>query len=77
VEEGKQYTTDKIPRSKERVHNKLNPCTVFFRERVSYKGGDAYAKLSKVTMGNRGFYGCLIEAQGVSVLGRKQHKPMY
>ena len=37
-----------------------------FRERLSYKRGKAYATMSKVTMGNGGFYGCLSEPQGVS-----------
>ena len=29
-----------------------------FRERLSYKRGKAYATMSKVIMGNGGFYGC-------------------
>ena len=37
-----------------------------FRERLSYKRGKTYATMSKVIMGNGGFYGCLIEPQGVS-----------
>ena len=37
-----------------------------FRERLSYKRGKAYATMSKVIMGNGGFYGCLSEARGVS-----------
>ena len=38
-----------------------------FRERLSYKRWNwAYATMSKVIMGNGGFYGCLIELQGVS-----------
>ena len=35
-------------------------------ERLSYKRGKAYATMSKVIMGNGGFYGCLSEPQGVS-----------
>ena len=31
-----------------------------------YKRGKAYATMSKVIMGNGGFYGCLSEPQGVS-----------
>ena len=37
-----------------------------FRESLSYKRGKAYAIMSEVDMGNGGFYGCLIEPQGVS-----------
>ena len=37
-----------------------------FRERLSYKRGKAYATMSKVIMGNGGFYSCLIKPQGVS-----------
>ena len=37
-----------------------------FRERLSYKRGKAYAIMSKVIMGNGGFYGCLSKPQGVS-----------
>ena len=33
---------------------------------MSYKRGKAYATMSKVIMGNGGFYGCLSEPQGVS-----------
>ena len=39
-----------------------------FRERLSYKQGKAYATMSKVIMGNGGFYGYFREPQGVSVL---------
>ena len=35
-----------------------------FRE--STNGGKAYTTMSKVIMGNGGFYGCLSEPQGVS-----------
>ena len=42
-------------------------CIQLFRERLSYKLGKAYVTLSKVIMGNGGFYSCLIESQGVSV----------
>ena len=31
-----------------------------------FKRGKAYATMSKVIMGNGGFYGCLVETQGVS-----------
>ena len=37
-----------------------------FRERLSYKWGKAYATMSKVIMGNGGFYGCLSEARDAS-----------
>ena len=37
-----------------------------FRERLSFKRGQDYATTSKLIMGNGGFYGCLIELQGVS-----------
>ena len=37
-----------------------------FRERLSYKWEKAYATMSKVIMGNGGFYGCLSEQQGAS-----------
>ena len=37
-----------------------------FRERLFYKRGKAYATMSKVIMGNGGFYGCLSEPQCVS-----------
>ena len=37
-----------------------------FRERLSFKRGKAYVTMSKVIMGNGGFYGCLSEHQGVS-----------
>ena len=37
-----------------------------FRERLSYKRRQAYATMSKVSMGNSGFYGCMVEPQGVS-----------
>ena len=37
-----------------------------FRERLSYKRRKAYATMSKVIMGNDGFYACLSEPQGVS-----------
>ena len=36
-----------------------------FRERLSYKRRKAYATMSKVIMGNGGFYGCFSEPQGV------------
>ena len=36
-----------------------------FRERLSYKRRKAYATMSKVILGNGGFYGCLSEPQGV------------
>ena len=42
-------------------------CIQLFRERLSHKRGKAYATMSKVIMGNGGFYGCLIEPQSVSV----------
>ena len=32
-----------------------------FRERLSYKRGIGYATMSKVIMGNGGFYSCLSE----------------
>ena len=34
--------------------------------KVVVQTGKAYARMSKAIMGNGGFYGCLIEAQGVS-----------
>ena len=37
-----------------------------FRKRLSHKLGKAYAPMSKVVMGNGGFYSCLSEVQGVS-----------
>ena len=37
-----------------------------FPGRLSHKRGKAYATMSKGIMGNGGFYGCLIESQGVS-----------
>ena len=37
-----------------------------FRERLSYKRGKAHVTMSKVIMGNGGFYSCLSEPQGVS-----------
>ena len=37
-----------------------------FRERLSCKRGKAYAIMSKVIMGDGGFYGCLSKPQGVS-----------
>ena len=37
-----------------------------FRERGSFKREKAYATMPKVIMGNGGFYGCLVETQGVS-----------
>ena len=37
-----------------------------FREWLSYKRGKAYATMSKVIMGNGGFYSCLSEPQCVS-----------
>ena len=40
-------------------------CIQLFRERLSYKRGKAYSTMSKVIMGNGGFYGSLIEPQGV------------
>ena len=40
-------------------------CIQLFRVSLSYERGKAYAAMSKV-MGNGGFYGCLIEPQGVS-----------
>ena len=40
--------------------------TQLFRERLSYKRGKAYATMSKVIMGNGGFYGCLSEPYGVT-----------
>ena len=33
--------------------------------------------MSKVIMGNGGFTGCMIEAQGVSACRRKKQKPVY
>ena len=38
-----------------------------FRERLSYKQGKAYryVRVSQVTMGNGGFYGCLSKPRGV------------
>ena len=41
-------------------------CIQLFRERLSYKRGKAYAIMSKVIMGNGGFYCCLSKPQGVS-----------
>ena len=41
-------------------------CLQLFRERLFYKRGNAYATMSKVIMGNGGFYGCLSEPQCVS-----------
>ena len=38
-----------------------------FRERLSYKRRKAYATMSKVILGNGGFYGCLSEPQGVFI----------
>ena len=35
------------------------------------------ATMSKVSMGNGGFTGCMIEAQGVSACRRKEQKPVY
>ena len=37
-----------------------------FRERLSYKRGKAYARMSQVIIGNGDFYGCLSEPRGVS-----------
>ena len=37
-----------------------------FRERLSYNRGKAHVTMSKVIMGNGGFYSCLSEPQGVS-----------
>ena len=37
-----------------------------FRERLPYKLETAYATMSKVIMGNSGFYGCLTEPRGAS-----------
>ena len=42
-----------------------------FRERLSYKWWKAYATMSKVIMGNGGFYCCLSEPQGVSAWWRE------
>ena len=44
----------------------INLCIQLFRESLSFKRWKAYATMSKVIMGNGGFYGCLIELQGVS-----------
>ena len=41
-------------------------CIQLFQERLSSNQGKAYATMSKVIMGNGGFYGCLSEPQGVS-----------
>ena len=37
-----------------------------FRERFSYNRGKAFATMSKVIIGDGGFYCCLSETQGVS-----------
>ena len=53
----------------ERENHKLTFTTVniqLFRGKLSHKRGKAYTTMSKVIMGNSGFYGCLIEPQGVS-----------
>ena len=42
-----------------------------FRERLSYNRGKACATMSKVIMGNGGFYGCLSGPQGFSAWGKK------
>ena len=39
-------------------------CIQLFRERLSYKRREPYATMSKVIMGNGGFYRCLSEPQG-------------
>ena len=38
---------------------------------LSYKRGKAYSTMSKVIMGNGGFYGCLNEPHGVSSWGKE------
>ena len=53
-------------------------CIQLFRERLSYKRGEAYVTTTKGIMGNCYFYFCgLIEAQGVSAFKVKQHKAVY
>ena len=47
------------------------------RERFSNKRGKAYATMSKVIMGNGGFYGCLIEPRGVSAWSFHKHAYSY
>ena len=42
-----------------------------FCERLSYKRGKAYLTMSKVIMGNGGFYGCLSDFRGVSAWWRE------
>ena len=44
----------------------LKTSNTVLSRKVSYKKGKAYATMSKVIMGNAGFYGCLSEPQGVS-----------
>ena len=51
----------------------LQVCLQLFRERLSYKRGKAYATMSKATMGNGGFYGCLSEPQGVSAWRKENY----
>ena len=46
-------------------------CLQLFRESLSYKQGKAYTTISKVIMVNGGFYGCLSEPHGVSVLWKE------
>ena len=48
-----------------------------FRERLSYRRGKASATMSKVIMGNGGFYGYLSEPKVFQRDGRKQHKYVF
>ena len=48
-----------------------------FRERLSYKRGNAYATMSKVIMGNGGFAVAWLKLKVFQSDGRKQHKQAY
>ena len=58
----------------EKENHKYTSTTVniqLLKENLSHKRGKAYATMSKVIIGNGGFYGGLIEPRGVSAWWKK------
>ena len=71
------YFEEKVQSSEivsDSMHNALN--TTDSRKVVLYNWGKVYMTLSKVIMGNGGFYSCLSEPQGVSACRKETQQTL-
>ena len=59
------------------LRTRLSKTIQLFRERLSYKRGNAYATMSKLIMGNGGFTVAWLSIKVFQRDRRKQHKHVY